>query len=102
MTGDTPSRALDADGDGQPDFADGTPVSIDGEVSDGVVVATPQSTLEAIPKPVRQGLYIVYAVGGPVLIYLQSRGLVGESELALWAGVGSVLGLTALGNTNAR
>ena len=97
-----PKRALDADNDGLGDYAGGTPVSIYGQVSDGVVVATPQSTLEAIPKPVRQALYIVYALGGPVLIYLQSRGIVGESELALWAGVGSVLGLTALGNTNAR
>lgn len=81
-----PARALDADNDGAPDY-------LTAEVVDG-----PQTALQMIPRWLRLTLYAAYAVGGPVLIYLQGRGLVGADELALWAGVGSVLGLTAAGN----
>ena len=79
-----PQRYLDADGDGVPDEK---PESA-------------KTALQAIPRPVRLGLYAAYALGGPVLIYLQAKSLVGPEELALWAAVGSVFGVTAAGNVS--
>lgn len=83
-----PPRALDADGDGHPDYT---------EAEEG-----PRTALQAIPKPVRITLYVVYALAGPVLIYLSSKGYVGADEWALYAGVGTVFGITASGNVTAR
>ena len=76
-----PERYADADGDGQPDGREDA-----------------RTVLQLIPTPVRLALYTMYALGGPVLIYLQACGLVGPDELALWAGIGTVLGITAAGN----
>ena len=81
-----PARALDADGDGQPDYA-----VLEFEES-------PRTALQAIPKGVRLGLYVAYALIGPVLIYLSAKGYVGTDEWALYAGVGTVFGITASGN----
>jgi len=85
-----PARALDADGDGQPDY-------LTAEVEE-----SPRTALQAIPKPVRLTLYVVYALAGPVLIYLSAKGYVGTDEWALYAGVGTVFGITASGNVTAR
>jgi len=85
-----PPRALDADGDGQPDYA----------VLE--VEESPRTALQAIPKGVRLGLYVAYALAGPVLIYLSAKGIVGTDEWALYAGVGTVFGITASGNVAAR
>lgn len=60
------------------------------------------TALESIPRPVRLALYVVYAIGGPVLIYLSAKGAIGPDELGLWAGIGTVFGITAAGNTNSR
>ena len=84
-----PARALDADGDGQPDYA------LEFEES-------PRTALQAIPNPVRLTLYVAYALAGPVLIYLSAKGIVGADEWALYAGVGTVFGITASGNVTAR
>ena len=81
-----PARALDADGDGTPDYA---------ELE---VEESPRTALQAIPKGVRLGLYVAYALIGPVLIYLSAKGYVGTDEWALYAGVGTVFGITASGN----
>ena len=85
-----PARALDADGDGQPDYS-----ALEFEES-------PRTALQAIPKGVRLGLYVAYALAGPVLIYLSAKGIVGTDEWALYAGVGTVFGITASGNVTAR
>lgn len=79
-----PARALDADNDGRPDYAPGD--------------ESPRTALQAIPKGVRLGLYVTYALAGPVLIYLSAKGVVGADEWALYAGVGTVFGITASGN----
>lgn len=83
-----PARALDADNDGHPDYAP------DDE--------SPRTALQAIPRGVRLGLYVAYALAGPVLIYLTAKGIVGTDEWALYAGVGTVFGITASGNVTAR
>lgn len=87
MTDPTP-RALDADNDGQPDYL--------------TAEDSPRTALQAIPRGLRLSLYVLYAVGGVVLIYLKDKGLVGADELGLWAGVGAVFGITAAGNVSAR
>ena len=81
-------RALDADSDGKPDYS--------------VEPITLRTALEAIPRPVRLALYLIYALGGVVAIYLSAKGIIGVDELTLWAGLGSVFGMTAAGNTSAR
>lgn len=60
------------------------------------------TALEAIPRPVRLALYLIYAIGGVILIYLSSKQIIGPDEMALWAGLGTVFGLTAAGNINNR
>lgn len=53
-----------------------------------------------IPAKVRQALYIVTAVGTPVMTYLLAKGIVGELEMALWsAEVLVVAGLAAYKTT---
>ena len=84
-----PARALDADRDGQPDYA-------------APEEESPRTALQAIPRGVRLGLYVAYALAGPVLIYLSAKGIVGADEWALYAGVGTVFGITASGNVAAR
>lgn len=58
------------------------------------------NVLERIPPNVRVALYVLYAVLGPVLIYTASKGWTGESEYALWVGVGTAFGLTAAANVD--
>ena len=86
IAGHVPGRYLDADGDGKPDYAE-----VEFEES-------PRTALQSIPKGVRLGLYVAYALAGPVLIYLSAKGYVGTDEWALYAGVGTVFGITATGN----
>lgn len=38
-----------------------------------------------IPYKVRLALYILTAVGTPVIAYLLAKGIIGELEAALWA-----------------
>lgn len=57
-----------------------------------------RTALQAIPRPARLGVYLGYAVLGPVLGYLQSKGMVGPDEWVLYVGLGSIFGVTAAGN----
>lgn len=59
------------------------------------------NVLERIPSNVRLALYVLYAILGPVLIYTASRGWTGESEYALYVGIGTAFGLTAAANVDA-
>ena len=54
--------------------------------------------LTAIPKSVRRWLYVIYAVAGPVLLWTKAHGWTGQTEIDLWIGLGSALGLTAAAN----
>ena len=54
--------------------------------------------LTAIPKSVRRWLYVVYAVAGPVLLWTKAHGWTGQTEIDLWVGLGTALGLTAAAN----
>lgn len=57
-----------------------------------------QTALQRIPTPARLALYAGYALAGPVLIYLSVKGVIGPDEWMLYAGLGTVLGVTASGN----
>ena len=54
--------------------------------------------LTAIPKNVRRWLYVIYAVAGPVLLWTKAHGWTGQTEVDLWIGLGTALGLTAAAN----
>ena len=54
--------------------------------------------LTAIPKNVRRWLYVIYAVLGPVLLWTKAHGWTGQTEVDLWVGLGTALGLTAAAN----
>ena len=54
--------------------------------------------LTAIPESVRRWLYVVYAVAGPVLLWTKAHGWTGQTEIDLWVGLGTALGLTAAAN----
>ena len=54
--------------------------------------------LTAIPKNVRLWLYVIYAVLGPVLLWTKAHGWTGQTEIDLWVGLGTALGLTAAAN----
>ena len=54
--------------------------------------------LTAIPETVRRWLYVIYAVAGPVLLWTKAHGWTGQTEIDLWVGLGTALGLTAAAN----
>lgn len=54
--------------------------------------------LTAIPESARRWLYVIYAVLGPVLLWTKARGWTGQTEVDLWVGLGTALGLTAAAN----
>ena len=52
------------------------------------------------PYKVRAGLYILIALGTPVIGYLKSKGYIGDLEVSLWGGlVMATSGLAALNIT---
>lgn len=55
---------------------------------------------QRIPEKVRFVIYVLYVIAGPVLIYLNAKGITGEEEYTLYIGVGVALGITAASNTN--
>ena len=54
--------------------------------------------LTAIPDSARRWLYLAYAVLGPVLLWTKAHGWTGQTEIDLWIGLGTALGLTAAAN----
>lgn len=49
------------------------------------------------PRRVRAALYVLTAVGTPVVAYLKAKGYIGDLELTLWAAEVTVVnGLAAL------
>lgn len=53
-----------------------------------------------IPPAVRFTLYLVSALGSVVAAYLFAKGLVGDAELALWAGVVAIINGLAAAKTD--
>lgn len=51
-----------------------------------------------IPPTARLVLYVLYALGSLVMTYLAAKGKVGADEVAFWAGLGAVFGVTASSN----
>lgn len=54
--------------------------------------------LARIPEPVRLVAYLVYAALGPILLWTKAHGWTGQTEIDLWVGLGTALGLTAAAN----
>lgn len=52
-----------------------------------------------LPVKLRFALYVVTGVGSLVMIYLSSKGIVGEAELKFWAGFTTFIGGLAAVNT---
>lgn len=57
-----------------------------------------KTALQRIPMPVRLGIYIAVIVAGPVMIYLQAKGIIGADEWTLYASLATIFGVTAAGN----
>ncbi len=53
-----------------------------------------------LPYKIRAVLYIVTAIGSPVVAYLLSRGIIGELELTLWSAEVTVVAALAAFNTS--
>lgn len=53
-----------------------------------------------IPPAVRFALYIIASVGSVVAAYLFAKGLVGDPELALWAGIVAIINGLAAAKTD--
>lgn len=51
-------------------------------------------TLNPPPK-VRAALYALTALGGPVVVYLLAKGIIGNLEMALWTGEVTAVSLMA-------
>lgn len=50
-----------------------------------------------LPDRVRVGLYVLIALGTPVIAYLLAKGIISELEVGLWSGlVTAVTGMAAL------
>ena len=60
----------------------------------------PINPLSQISPKARLALYVIYAISGAVLIYLQTKGLVGIDEYTLFVSIGSIFGLTAASNVS--
>ncbi len=52
-----------------------------------------------LPDKVRAAIYVVLGIGGIVMVYLSSIGVVGQNELTAWAGLSSFVGGLAALNT---
>lgn len=55
-----------------------------------------------IPPSLRVGLYVLTAIGTPLVAYLQSRGVISDLEVGLWSAevavVGSLAAINVTGN----
>lgn len=48
-----------------------------------------------LPEKVRGYLYVLVLVGGPVMTYLVTQGVLGNAEMVLWTGLTSIVALIA-------
>lgn len=55
-----------------------------------------------LPSKVRAGLYVLTALGSPVMAYLLAKGVIGELELSLWSGLVTAVGSMAALNVNKK
>lgn len=52
------------------------------------------------PRRVRAALYVLTAVGTPVAVYLQAKGIIGDLEFILWGAEVTVVNALAALNTS--
>ena len=52
-----------------------------------------------VPYKVRATLYVLTAIGSPVIAYLAARDIVGELEVALWSAEVTIVSALAAFNT---
>ena len=52
-----------------------------------------------VPYKVRATLYVLTAIGSPVIAYLAARDIVGELEVALWSAEVAIVSALAAFNT---
>lgn len=55
-----------------------------------------------LPPKVRAAIYLITAVGTPVIAYLLSRGTIGTMEVALWSAEVTVANTMAALNVSAK
>jgi hypothetical protein len=53
-----------------------------------------------LPSKVRATLYVITALGSPVITYLALRGTIGELEVGLWTGLVTAVSTMAAINTD--
>ena len=51
------------------------------------------------PRRVRAALYVLTAIGTPVIAYLNARGIIGAGEVTLWSAEVAIIGGMAAINT---
>ena len=52
-----------------------------------------------VPYKVRAALYVLTAIGSPIIAYLAARDIVGELEVALWSAEVTIVSALAAFNT---
>lgn len=55
-----------------------------------------------LPSRVRAALYVITALGTPLMAYLLARGVISELEVALWSAEVTVVSALAAFNTDIR
>ena len=55
-----------------------------------------------LPPKVRQALYILTVIGTPVVVYLASKGYIGDLEVVLWTAEVSAVSALAAFNVGAK
>lgn len=55
-----------------------------------------------LPSRVRGALYVITALGTPLMAYLLARGVISELEVALWSAEVTVVSALAAFNTDIR
>lgn len=53
-----------------------------------------------LPASLRRALYILTAIGTPVIAYLSAKGYIGDLEVTLWSGEVAVAGALAAFNAS--
>lgn len=51
-----------------------------------------------VPHPIRIAIYVVTALGTPIIAYLQARHIIGPLEVALWSAEVAAAGALAIVN----
>lgn len=61
---------------------------------------TTPSLPNLLPPVVRFWIYVVFGLGSVVVTYLTAKEVIGLDEVALWTGLGTVVGATSASNVD--